>query len=199
MIYINLLTASPLPGERKGGKGQAQRFRATGEKKGRNNLKVISQQTKNFCKLRSFKIVMHDRIIPKVPKEKMGWSPFLRKGARLQFPFVQTCFPNLRSVAQPDSGLTESKQKQYRAIWKIFQNYRQFQKKSSPWIFCAEVHKKFNLHFRFARLRNTWRLRCGFQIWWAIFLLHILDKMGKTEWQVDQMKICQNCKSKVDK
>ena len=80
---------------------------------------------------------MHDRIIPKVPKEKMGWSPFLRKGARLQFPFVQTCFPNLRSIAQPDPGLTESKQKQYRAIWKIFSKLSAISKR----IFCAEVLK----------------------------------------------------------
>ena len=93
---------------------------------------------------------MHDRIIPKLPKEKMGWSPFLRKGARLQFPFVQTCFPNLRSLAQPDSGLTESKQKQYRAIWKIFSKLSAISKEVlKADLFCRSPQKiKFTFQIR---------------------------------------------------
>ena len=48
MIYINLVTASPLPGERKGGKGQAQRFRARGEKKEEIIWKWFLNKQKTF-------------------------------------------------------------------------------------------------------------------------------------------------------
>ena len=48
MIYINLQTASPLSGERKGGKGQAQRFRAGGEKKEEIIWKWFLNKQKTF-------------------------------------------------------------------------------------------------------------------------------------------------------
>ena len=144
-------------------------------------MKVISQQTKNFCKLRSFEIVMHDRIIPKVPKEKMGWSPFLKKEPVCNFLLSRRVFPisdllhnqtrTYRIKAKTISGNLED-------FFKIIGNFKRsphhgfFVQKSTKNLICISdsrgcaTPEDSDADFRSSEL---------------FFLLHILDKMGKTE------------------